>query len=782
MVLVRSLRLWIERQIRRWPITFVVGVVILLGILVAFAPVERQEEALAPSDDEAKVYFGSGDSVGQTFIPLPGLQEVRIPIGREVQALGPLILHLRTEYFGNDVRSAVVFVPPPESEHLVFQFEPLDRDFSQLLWVLEAPHGPRRAYWVFREQDVSAFAGGSASLVGRKLSGNFAFTQVGEQRGYQEWGPRISASVQSWEWQSLVLFILAAAIFSILRPWLWRRAWSAGVWIVVLMLATLVLHVWRSQNAPVIIDEGAYLQDALQSSANLLPFRDFLTKGPVYVFLLKLWRALVPDTLMGWRLLSGFSWVAVVGVSAALARRFGLSVAMQVTVAALLAVLPGITSATTPLLLQVVSTLFAVLAMHALLAGAQKNRLKFVTLGALLMAAGYLTRSSTIAVGVAGAVLLLVFAEQRWRALGVYVGVGLVAMAVVSGMAFLLMPAEKVAVMLNIEAAAVGQIQTAQAGELDSVIRWLTKAATALWRGGAVLLSGIVWLPLLLLAHWKSPLRWAGLGLWFITLALAVFHLMDIDYGLPREFLITQAAILIIVFGVPALWFLRSLPARLPSSPSFHWKWISICVVWLAVLTFLYRGWGVFRPSYIVEFLPPAAILAAAALAWGLPQLLRRPVAQAALVGLLAANWWQGLQVGLAYPISGTVTPEAVENMTLLLQREVPAGEEIFTAQPVVTAAARLKIIQGYSHPGWIRAARLGGVPQELRKIYFAEDEEITRWLGHDVRFVVTDERTSEIYFDDFPDRQKILREQFEMIGEVANDLTEEPFRLYRRK
>lgn len=770
--------------LRQRPLVVIGIILTVLAVLFLLSPREQSQEVLAPFTDSAKMTFGREKSVGQSFVPLPGMREVRMPIGRNEGAKGPLILHIRRDYFGEDIRAAVVFEPPAESEDIIFTFPPIRKVASPLMWVLEAPHGPHNAYWVYRELDASAYPTGTAFITGKTVAGNYGFTQIGIDRTYRRVGYQIVESLTPWEWQSLGVFMVAALCFAVFARRLRPYFSSASGWVGVLMVLTLVFHVWRSHTAPVIIDEGAYLQDAVQTSAHFLPFRDFLTKGPIYIVLLKIWREVAPDVLVGWRLLSALSWAGVVGLSAILARRVGLPARVQLITAALLALLPGVVSASTPLLLQVVSTLFAVVAAAALLKGAQENRPLFVGLGSLLMTVGYLTRSSTVAAAIAGAVLLFLFSHRRWRDVGVYITSGVAAMALVSGAALLLMEPEKVSVMLNIEAVTVGKLQTANVGGVEPVIRWVTEASTVLWRAGGWILAGIVWLPFLLLSRIKNgALRWLGIGVWAAVLGISIYHLIDIGYGLPGPLPLTRFTMLAIVFGIPGWWLLQLLQSHV-SNPvlGVGWKWAGVCVAWLTALVLLYRGWGIFRPGYIVEFLPPAAILAAVGLAQGIPQLFRRTAAQAVLAGLLAASWWQGVNVVLHHPISGTITPEAVQEMTHILQKHVPAEEEIFTAQPVVTAAAKRKIIRGYAHPGWIRAARLGGVPESLRKIYFAEDDEITRWLEHEVRFVVTDERTSEIYFDDFPERQKILREQFEVVSEVANDLTEEPLRLYRRK
>lgn len=775
----------------RWVvISLVVGG---LTLLFAWSPVERRREVLAPSDEAARVYFGEAESVGQSFVPLTGLREIHLPVGRrDKEAKSPFILHLRSEYFGADMRTAVIFAPPAETENLTFQFEALRRVPEQMIWVLEAPHGPKRAYWVYREPDASAFPEGTALASGRNLKGNFAFTQTGSQPQFATWVMQWKSSMQAWEKQSVFLFLAGVILYLLLAPRIKLRMGSGSWWVAGLAVATVGLHIWFARQLPLIIDEGAYLQDARQTQLGggfagqdtFLPFRDFLTKGPVYVLLLKTWLAISPDTLVGWRLLSALSWAGVVGAVAALARRFGLSASAQIIAAALLALLPGVIAATVPLLLQVVSTLFAVLAIFILLKGSQERRMSLIAVGALLMAAGYLTRSSTVAAGLAGAVLVLLFAQQRWRAFGVYVGTGIAAMAVVAAGAWLTLGVEKTAVLLNLEAVTVGGLQAAQAGGVEPVIRWLVQTAEMLWRGGSWLLTGVVALPLALARWLPRRLRLLLLGVWGAVIANVVYHLSDMGYSLPGVLLTTRVTMLVVAFGIPAVWLLHWLwiQRRGEGGSRLGWRPVVVCLAWLVLLVVVYRSWGVFRPSYIVEFLPAAAILAAGGLVYGLQRLGRRGLSQTLLVGLFLAGWWQGVSLALSKPISGTITVEAAEAIGQLVRKKVPPEAEIFTAQPVVTAAAGRAIVRGYSHPGWIRAERVGGIPPGLRAVYFADGAEITRWLDQEVRFVVTDERTSEIYFDDFPERQAILREKFEVVGEVPNDLTEEPFRLYERR
>lgn len=774
----------IEGFIRRQPVFFCFLVLGGLFTFTAFAPVERREDILAPQVDSARMFFGGGQSVGQLFQPIAGLHELIFRVGRRSELSGPLILHLRKEYFGEDVRSAVVFELEPNSENVIFEFDHFEETTDPLLWILEAPHSLPQGYWVYREQDAAAFSEGKAFFSGREISGNYAFSQVGSQPAYSDWNSMIATNLRSFEVESLILFVLVLVLgVSGVFPGTYFRS-SLNTWLLVFVAGSLVFHVWMARQLPAIIDEGAYVQDGIQATVSFWPLRDYLTKGPVYVLLLKVWHSIVPHSLEAWRLFSIGAWAGTVLLIAYLARLWGMDKKIQLIAAGLLAFSPGIVAVTTPLLLQVVSTFFAVLAIFLLLKGSRENRVWLVAIAGVVMTLGYLTRSSTVAAGLAGLVLVLLQSRNRWRMGLIYMLSGLISLVSVVVFALATMGVVRTAVLFNLEAVVVGQIQTEMAGGVEPLIRWLTQSSIVLWRGGAAVLAGIVALPFLLTQRFSRLVRVIFAGIWTAVLAVMIYHLRDLGWGLPGAFLITRIFMLVGVFGVPLVALIVPLqqPRLVLGRNYLPWHMLVTCLVWLTALTMLYRGWGIFRATYIVEFLPPAVMMAAVGVDLLVGVLQTRRVLAWGVVALHVAIFWQGLTLMVSHPVSGTMTPEAVKQGGQLIDRFVPMGEEIFTAQPMLTSIAHRPIFRGYSHPGWIRAARVGGLPEHLRSVYFADDTEITTVFENEVKFVVTDQRTNEIYFNDFPERQRILQEDFELLGEVSNDLTEEPFRLYRRR
>lgn len=776
--------LWKDR-IEDWicekPISFALIVAFVLCSLAFWRPIELRREALAPIDNAARVYFGGSRTVGQSFTPMSGLREIHLPLGWEPDTpLSPLILHVRDQYLGEDIRTSVTFTPEPVGGATIFRFDAITNPPDSLIWIVEAPHGPTRAAWVYREQDALAFPEGSAFVSGKEVRGNFAFTQVGSRPFLFAWASGILPDIQLWERQSVLLFIVTAGLFFWLRREKIMLSVPVQVWLGILVAVTIIFHAWFAQQLPLIIDEGAYLQDAAQTTWTFWPLRDFLTKGPVYVLALKAWGWFTPEGLIGWRMMSAIGWAGVVAFSVVLARRFHLPLPAQFLTGVLMAISPGVVGVTTPLLLQVLSSLFAVAALWSVLRGIQEDRLIFVVLGAGLMTAGFFTRVSTAAAGIAGAVMILLMARQRWRMLGVYSLTGLLLTCLVALAAGLAMGIEKTAVLFNLEAVAVGQLQSARVGEMEPIIRWSVQAMTVLWRGGIWILAGIAVFPVFLIERLGLRGRFCGVAIWMGVMANALYHLFDMSLTLPTAAPLARVVIITVAFAVPVIWLLRSLLA--PALPWVSgWRWAAVCGVWLVLLGTFYRGWGLYREVYVVEFLPALTLLGAAGLAraW---QAYSSRFGRAVLVGLAAVSWWHGLSLMVGWPISGTIAPEAIEGIARLVQQHVPVGEEIFTAQPIVAVAGHRPIIRGYSHPGWILYARLNQVPEKLRRVYFSDDDQITHWLESEVQYVMTDPRTNEVYFNYSDERQRILHDRFVLVGEVKNELAEEPFRLYRRR
>jgi hypothetical protein len=769
----------------------ILGTFVLLLVLWLLVPLQREQVVLAPHEEGARHLFGGGKAVAQEFIPPRGLAHIVIPMGSLTLPSGPLLLHLRTELLGTDIRTSTVFALDDNEQEVRFSFAPLIAPPKKVFWILEAPHTASQHVWVYREQDAHAFPGGRAFAGHRPTKGNFGFTLHYYEPMYQH-VLRTLRAANSWEQLSFVvgfvgaLTVVSAASFVL--PLLKR--FKKGI-VLVVALVGVGAHLFFITHFPVINDEGAYIQDVLQAEPHFLPFRDFLTKGPLYLFLLKLWQLLIPHTIIFWRFLSAISWGVTTYLFSRLLQTLQFPVAAQLLAVLFMALLPAALSLTTPLLLQNTSGLFVIGALYLLVLGIRRQHDRFIVGAALLMAAAYFIRvSSIVPMFIAGLFIIFLARQRILRMLFLYGGTLAITMLAVFVLSAMIMGVSKTAVLFNLEAFFISQ-QRAEVlpEEAELPIRLFLANSQLLWRTAPLLLSGLLLWPILSLRRWE-PFSVVALILVLVPLIyLTLGHLVDMEYLLPDKFPLVRAVLLGLVVFLPLGWLciqvvLPTFPAVASSLP----RVLLLCILWLVGLVVAYGQWGRFRHSYIVEFLPPLIVVASwsfitLAERWRAvsPRFLRS-VGSVLVLTLGGASIMQGMVLAYNYPHTGNIDQGELAAVVSLVQQYVPAREPLFTAQPVVTAFAKRPIIFGYAHPGWYREERLGIVSSSLRKLFFMEPQQLTEYLRTQARFVLNDRRTEEVYFDGYPERKQILEESFEELGRVENTLTGTPFVLYQRK
>ncbi len=799
----------IELFMGRHPLWFSVCILFVLWGASLFAPITTQEAFLAPQTDDTVLAFGGERSVGQTFLAPYGLSEITIPLRRNIptENEGPLLLHIRDTYFGEDIRTSTLFHTGEELAE--FSFNPIYGKVGQkLTWVLEAPYHPENVFSVYREKDDTAFVDQESYLAGRELKGNLGFTLISSQpyiatlfsdTEKSETDTFSFSDIQQWEWNAVMIgLLLAGAMILVwqLRPSLTPRS---GVWIVGVLLAiTAVTHGFFALQLPLINDEGAYLQDALQTKLNFLPVVDFLTKGIIYTWLLKIWEMIVPMDILWLRGLSIISWVVSVYFTIRIAKYLGFSQIQQLCVGGLLALTPAAIALTTPLLLQVTSVPAVLAGILCAFLATRRNSIPLAALAAVVIVVAFFIRSSSIVGGLIGGLIFLLYSQGawRWKLTGTYVAVGLILAALIGVSSWQLIGVEKTAVIFSIEALGISEQRSAVSSEnvvpRESGIRQITETSSILWQSGPWLLVGVLVSALFLLPRRRLWLFLGGLAVIVVLWMRFYHHLLDMGFLLPTTIPLKEwelwAAFWIVLPLLVCIRVLHTAPER-STSLSEH-KWLGVVTSWLILLIVLYSNWGRFRHSYLVEFLPPLALL----VGWGLEPLMNilrqfvfsgkylRFITVCIIMCVIGVSYALNWAVAWKYPHTGTMDHTSIEQMAAIIHKEMPPGEMLFTAQPVITAFAKQPIIFGYSHPGWYRDHYLGNVPTELWQLYFMPEENLTTYLRSEANFVLIERRTNEIYFEFYPERQAILKNDFEQIAEVIDEATNEPMRLYRRK
>ncbi len=789
----------IRNAIVQHPLLIVTSVVLVMAGILVSLPISQSQIFLAPQGESNRFYFGGTRVVGQTMQPPVGLNEVVIPVGTASEMKGPLILHLRQDWHGADVRTSTVY--SISGENVRFRFPILINPPHELLWLLEAPHGTSKSYWVYREKDESVKVG-DAYLNMQKIRGSFGYEAVKRLplimiwlnpepiEGY--WHPaRILPFEQAISGIGLGISIAIGALLYAWPRWKGTKYISEQTIIISCIVIGVLLHIPLAAHMPLINDEGAYIQDVMQAKASFMPLREYLTKGPAYLVILKLWQLLTPHTVLGWRALPILSWAAATGIFWLLLRQLSAPRLVRGIAVACMSFLPAVVALTTPLLLQTTSVPVLLLALLAVAYGARHSLRRYIVLGALIITLAFFIRVSSVVGGCLGLVLIGFLSKKKISDALTYIGTGVGAFLVIFVILMSLLGWQKALVASNAEALIISEqrAQKVAAAEQEPLIRELTIESRVLWRGAPILIFGLLALPLAFIER-RRLIRSGLVALASLSVVHQVYrHLSDTEYLLPGAFTMLQLLMVGLVFGGILFMVVMRFTGKAVAF-RFAGQWTSIVTfaVWLVLLAYLYLQWGRFRQNYLVEFIPPLSLLAA----WGCahfiwnarnitPTFLRKSF-QAIGIFLVASLYAMGWYMSWLYPHTGTIAQSSLKEFSQGVARYVAPGQELFTAQPNITAFSRRPIIFGYSHPGWYREARFHTIPEQLLYLFFAPPARVTEYLQNEATYVAMDVRTHEIYFDGYPERQKMLDELFIPVFSVPNDAGGGTLELYERK
>lgn len=778
-------------MLKKYPLLYLVLLAAVCAALYMVFPVEFERDVLAPRGEGDRTLFGEKVVVMQEFKPHAGISGIDVPVGSFEYPSSPLLLHIRDRIEGEDIVVTPLF--SFDEEVAKFRFSPIWKTPDQMVWILEAPHAVKNSLWVYREVDESAFLEGKSRQGTRILKGNFGFTERWKYPRIMSLGLFSETSVlSSVERQSVYAGSIALLLFAFLKRFRLRESYI--VWACIAIGA--ILHIHMGIATPVIIDEGAYIQDVLQTSGSLFPFRDFLTKGPLYLFVLWLWSFIVPNTIIAWRLFAMVSWATGGFVFWKLTEQFGLDKRARLLAVAAFNVAPAAVALTTPLLLQTTSVTVSLIGLLVAHIAIQKSSVKFVALSASIFTAAFLMRVTSAIPALIALVLILFIAKPglRMKLSAIFVSTGLALIVAVFFVAAMLIGIPKAAVMVNMEAFLISQNRMeiiASSQERESIVRTITIESRLLWRAGVLLLAPIFIAPLVFVSRHK--LIASSMILMFLLFfgQNVLLHLRDTGFLLPGSYPAMQLLIVFLCFVVPFITAIAALLHEPQESWNKHrilWRYFLVVLLWLGLTAFAYSKWGRFRQSYLTEFLPQLALLFGIGFHYltDVWQSIKPAWFSRILVTLLifcvGASWYQGYMMALKYPHTGTISQQSLVKIVNVLQKNVPQHESVFTAQPVATALSNRQILFGYSHPGWYREARFGTISEELRRLLFRDPQEITHYLDTKTNFILMESRTHEIYFDGYPERSEIVRKKFEEISSIKNEAAGDIYILYRRR
>lgn len=611
-----------------------------------------------------------------------------------------------------------------------------------------------------------------------------------------------------------------------------RKRYVVPFLLIAIMTASILLHLHLIKTLNVVEDESAYMMDAWQISADVLPFREFgATKGPVFLFLLKGWQLLMGQTLFASRLFTSLLHV----ISIPLLYFFAQSITQKRFTALLAAALWGLVPAAVSLTTNVIHApleLVWVLSAATLLVRRPQKKSTHIW-AALFFFLAVLTRATAIAF--LPLILLLIFwrpSERRSPATspasgteGTSPGVGAgprdnrasftpgeeasstpgVVPARVRTMSFLtfcltgalllaitiaiiypLYGWPKTAFFFNADAILIAEDQQAAYQQvLPSGFTMLFRGLVPLWYEGLALILLAAALPFLSIRAITLPLRLVISCVLVLLAFLAYQPLFDNLAGYwsgPDLLSVKQSAqvAFISLAAIAALALIFPAPKIALRRQIFV---LTAIIVWLAAFIGFYRFWGRDpSPFYILESIPAFCVAAGVALH---NIISRSRIIGGIAIAIVAASLLPPFAAVSYKQYRGTVSPDAAIAAGAAIEKHVPPGEAIFTAQPSYAYLGKRPLYKHLTHPGWYLAEQAGIVPTSIRRTFFPDMEDLTRDVEREVNWIVVDWRTNDVYFKEGVEETQGLRDllanEFAPIAEIPNDVTE-PIILYKRK
>ncbi len=566
-----------------------------------------------------------------------------------------------------------------------------------------------------------------------------------------------------------------------------------------IMLAAMAIHINLIPILNIVEDESAYMQDAWQASAKVLPFREFgATKGPVFLYLLKGWQVLLGQTIFASRLFSSLFHVMSIPLLYLVARRLTNST----TVGIVAAILWGLSAAPVSLTTNVMHfslELTLILLSLWLVSGNHVSR-RDIIIAAFFFFLATLTRATAIS-ALPIILTVLIIQTKSWRSVIMFCLVGAFLLAMTIAIIYPLYGWPKTAFFFNADATLIANDQrTAYTQESVSPQQQLFRGFIPLWYEG---------LPLVILAIGGIGLSFRA-GTWYLKLAFLSALITGAYYlygpvlnnigeywsGDAMKMVRQYANISYLgLFAICGLTLLSYSGSKINQKRDSTSKSINIPIlrlaIWLGSVLVFYHYWGREpTPYYVLEAIPPLAIAAGITSAILFKSLWSMRLPGTFPLSILMAAF---LIFSITYPYlaisdrqyRGTITTRAALKMAEQIKNLVAENETIFTAQPVFAFLGHRSLYGLYTHPGWYLAERAGFMPASIRRIYFPDLPDLTSQVARDVNWIVVDWRTTDVYFNpgakETQPLRTLLEQDFEPIVTVSNE-PKQPIILYHKK
>lgn len=560
--------------------------------------------------------------------------------------------------------------------------------------------------------------------------------------------------------------------------------------LILIMGLSLGLHSLLISRLNIVEDESGYMQDAAQVSWHVLPFREFGgTKGPLFLVTLHLWQRAFGSTVESSRMFAVIAHIASIPLIYLFTRNITASRLVGYIASCLWGITPIVVGLTSNVMHIPLELLF-ILIGATLLTQKTTQPTRFIIGSAVMFFVAVLTRATAAAFFPLFLVLLCLH-KPFWKSVSMFCLTGGILLLATIAIIYPLYGWPKTAFFFNADAVLISgkqrAVYTAQEPTIG-IAESMFRAALPAWREGLFLMLTALLMPLLWLSQRVS--RILALLLWGILIwSLGSLLLADIDSWWPKEHFVFQWTVarltlaLSVLGGGIGIWYARRF-SRIATSV------ILILFMWISGFVLFYKGWGRSpTPYYVLESIPAFSIAAAITiytLGEKIRQ-LRQPIHVWGSIGIGACLL---MMIGAPYPAMteqqyrGTISLAAAKELTTHIKSLVPAGEPLFTGQPVFAYLSEHPLYGGYTHPGWYLSERAGYLPAEIRRVFLPDFDTLVQNVQHEVHWIVVDWRTNDIYFNTNTNAtaplRTMLETEFTPVVTVKNPASRD-ITLYRR-
>jgi len=649
----------------------------------------------------------------------------------------------------------------------------------------------------------------------------------------------------------------AALLTHPIPPYPRRQIW---ILLVALFLAAVLVRWLYAVHLPVTNDEGNYLYDAWSILHGRLAGGDGYVKALLAVLWLSFWELLGGPTILAGRLaaITASSLMVfplyVIGRELTGVRAGILAAGAWALMAA--PVVTGIYAHTQPLALLFGAAGVAVLLLAAgetvpILAGRRLATSWWFGIGGMLLGMGAVSRKSVVSLGLIVVWLILVHGGELRRKVRMTVSIGLGFMSVLSALALFAYAAYGpigVTEALGINSAEDGQ-EAVEPGQEEQVRAYSIRGMTPFFREslpliflaavgmGAVLemfvsrvLSRRSSLPsrsrfssfsshrsgrprgklLEAILPAGKPLRyWLSKFVWILPLAA---------FWRARDFFGKYEGESVMAWGMRSWWgwafvvltaaavFIRR-PRAGNFFPSLHKDEVDdsrhmllalmVPLLWLAGMAFLYLNWIKFHANYIIEFLPPLAMLTGIGAAavfrsmrsgTSIPaphkgedddDIPPIPLLKGSIIVVLLWGAFASGYVAYTFAHTGTFQLSAAREAAAWAQAHIPLDEPIFTGAALIPYLSGHRTALDIAHPRWYAYSFIWQRNPERLAAFLTSREEMLE-AYRQAKWFLLEKQTGFSFLMEYSEIEAGLEQDWERVQGISNGSNTMTF--YRRR